>query len=102
MTASSYASLLDLAAGGLLLAAVLIVWRRELTAIVRLLAWQGLALAAMPLVEGIHAHDSALIMVGVGVFTLRAVVLAALLARAGGADGQERRLRKPLVNHAST
>jgi hydrogenase-4 component E len=102
MTASSYASLLDLAAGGLLLAAVLIVWRRELHAIVRLLAWQGLALAALPLVEGIHAHDAALITVGVGVLALRAVVLPALLARAVGAEDQERRESTPLVNTAAS
>ena len=44
MTDSTYASVLDLAAGGLVLAAVLIVWRRELRAIVRVLAWQGSAI----------------------------------------------------------
>ena len=35
-----------------MLAAVLIVWRRDLRAIVRLLAWQGMALATIPLRGG--------------------------------------------------
>ena len=54
MTDASFTILLDFAAGGLTLAAVLIVWRRDLRAIVRLLAWQGLALAAIPIVRGLH------------------------------------------------
>ena len=54
MTSNNFAVLLDLAAGGLILTAVLIVWRRDLLAIVRLLAWQGVALAAHP-----HAARSA-------------------------------------------
>ncbi len=43
MTQATYNGLLNLAAGAFLLAAVLIVWRRELQATVKLLAWQGLA-----------------------------------------------------------
>ena len=57
MTDANFATLIDLAAGGLLLAAVLIVWRRDLRAIVRLLAWQGVALAAIPLLRGVHDGD---------------------------------------------
>ena len=49
MTDANFAILIDFAAGGLMLTAVLIVWRRDLRAIVRLLAWQGVALAAIPL-----------------------------------------------------
>ena len=41
MTDANFATLVDFAAGGLMLAAVLIVWRRDLRAVVRLLAWQG-------------------------------------------------------------
>ena len=48
MTDANFATLVDFAAGGLVLTAVLIVWRRDLRAVVRLLAWQGLALAAIP------------------------------------------------------
>ncbi|HEY8821895.1 MAG TPA: hypothetical protein VIM49_08125 [Dermatophilaceae bacterium] len=98
MTQTTYAGLLDLAAGGFLLTAVLIVWRRELRAIVRLLAWQGMALAAIPLVEGIHQQDGAIITVGVVVLLLKALGLPVLLGRAVGTEDQERRESTPLVN----
>jgi len=98
MTQATYTGVLDLAAGAFLLAAVLIVWRRELRAIVRLLAWQGIALAAIPLTEGIHQRDLALISVGVVVLLLRAVALPVLLARVVGTEDQERRESTPLVN----
>ena len=98
MTDSTYASLLDLAAGAFLLAAVLIVWRRELRSIVTLLAWQGIALAAIPLTEGIYQRDAALIVVGVVVLLLRAGLLPLLLARAVGPEVDERRESRPLIN----
>jgi hydrogenase-4 component E len=98
MTAVDYASVLDLAAGGLVLAAVLIVWRRDLRWIVRLLAAQGVALASIPLMRGVHDHDWALVAVGLAVFGLRAVILPWLLARAVGAEAREQREATPLVN----
>src|SRR5450759_2884522 len=98
MTQETYNGVLNLAAGAFLLAAVLIVWRRELRAIVRLLAWQGLALALIPLTEGIYQDDAALIIVGVVVLLLRGVALPLMLARALGTKAQERRERTPLVN----
>ena len=60
MTNANFAILVDFAAGGLTLASVLIVWRRDLRAIVRMLAWQGVALAAIPILRGIHGDDTAL------------------------------------------
>jgi hydrogenase-4 component E len=98
MTQTMYAGLLDLAAGAFLLTAVLIVWRRELRAIVRLLAWQGMALAAIPLVEGVYQGDRAIVTVGVIVLLLKALVLPVLLGRAVGTEDQERRESTPLVN----
>jgi hydrogenase-4 component E len=98
MTQTTYAGLLDLAAGAFLLTAVLIVWRRELRAIVRLLAWQGMALAAIPLVEGVYQGDRAIVTVGVIVLLLKALVLPVLLGRAVGTQDQERRESTPLVN----
>ena len=65
---------------------MLIVWRRDLAAIIRLLAWQGVALAAIPILRGVHDGDRALIGVGAAVLVLRAVVLPWLLARAVGAE----------------
>lgn len=98
MTESGYSSVLNLAASGFLLAAVVIVWRRELAAVVRMLAWQGVALAALPLIEGIHTHDVALVAVAIAVFALRGVILPRLLARAIGIEAHERRESRPLVN----
>ncbi len=92
----SNSSVLDLSAGAFLLAAVLIVWRRQLTAIVRLLAWQGVALTVLVFAEAARGHDAALLGVGFAVFGLRALLLPWLLARA--ADGPERRESEPLVN----
>src|SRR5450759_4023294 len=98
MTQATYNGVLNLAAGAFLLAAVLIVWRRELASIVVLLAWQGVALAAIPLTEGIYHQDAALILVGVVVLLLRAGALPVLLARAVGTEPDERRESTPLVN----
>jgi hydrogenase-4 component E len=98
VTQATYNGVLNLAAGAFLLTAVLIVWRRELLAIVGMLAWQGLALALIPLTEGLYRGDAALITIGVVVLLLRAVALPLLLARAVGTETRERRESTPLVN----
>ena len=102
MNDANFAILIDFAAGGLVLAAVLIVWRRDLPAIVRLLAWQGVALAAIPLVRGVHEDDAALIVVGIAILVLRAIVLPWLLARAVGAEQRGQREATPLINTATS
>jgi hydrogenase-4 component E len=102
VTENNFAILIDFAAGGLTLAAVLIVWRRDLRSIVRLLAWQGVALAVIPIVRGIHENDAALIWVGAAVLALRAVALPWLLARALAAEPQTQREATPLVNTATS
>jgi len=102
MTYNSFAVLVDLAAGGLILSAVLIVWRRDLTAITRLLAWQGVALAAIPILRGVYDRDAALVGVGLAVLGLRAVVLPQSLARAVGAEPRSQREATPLVNTATS
>ncbi len=98
MTDSGYASLLDLAAGAFLLTAVLMVWRRELPTMLRLLAVQGAALAALPLIRAFHDGDAALAAVGAAILVLRVVVLPLLLSRAVGAIDTDRRESSPLVN----
>lgn len=102
MSHETFVSAVDFAAGGLLLAAVLIVWRRDLTSIVRLLAWQGAALAAIPILRGSYDHDAELIAVGAAVLVLRAGVLPWLLTRAVAAERDEQREATPLVNTASS
>ncbi len=99
----TYDNMLDLAAGGVLLAAVLAVWRRDLSVVVRgLLVAQGAALAAIPVIRGVHDHDRALIAVGIGVLAVRAILLPWLLVRALGAERQERREATPLVSTAAS
>src|SRR5664279_5096275 len=98
MSPITYADLLALAAGGLLLTAVGIVWRRELRSMVQLLAWQGLALAALPIVEGLQQRDVALLAIGVGVVGLRVALLPWLLGRAVGTEGADRRESSPVLN----
>jgi hydrogenase-4 component E len=102
MDHDTYRSVLDLAAGALLLTAVLVVWRRGAVAITRLLAWQGAALAAIPITRGVHGRDTALIVTGAAVLALRAVVLPWLLGRAVRGEPRAQREVAPLVNTASS
>ncbi|ODQ96237.1 hypothetical protein [Mycolicibacterium holsaticum] len=102
MIDANFLTLIGFAAGGLTLAAVLIVWRRDLRAIVRLLAWQGVALAAIPVLRGLHDAEAALVAVGAAVLVLRAGVLPWLLARALAAEPKAQREATPLVNTATS
>jgi hydrogenase-4 component E len=101
MSNTAYAELLNLICGGLLLSSVLMVWRRELAAIVRLLVAQGLLLAALAALLGVRVASVELVAVAAGVLVLKAVVLPAVLRRvlreAGGAREAE-----PLVNVAAS
>jgi hydrogenase-4 component E len=94
----TYATVLGLAAAAQLLAAVLVVWRRELAAMVRLLAAQGVALAAIPFAEGLQRGDAELIVVALVVVALRAMALPWLLRRVVSAEPDEARESTPLLN----
>lgn len=98
MSAAGYVQSLDLAAGLLLLTAVLIVWRRELAVIIRVLAVQGLALTALVVVLAVRRHAPELVAVAAGVAILRVGLLPYLLRRALADAGQHRRETRPLVN----
>jgi hydrogenase-4 component E len=98
VTDTAFASTIDLAAGALVLAAVLITWRRDLASIIRLLAWQGAALAAIPIIRGVQEGDPALIGIGAAIAVLRVVLLPWLLSRALGAEERGQREATPLVN----
>lgn len=101
MSQAVYVQLLDLCCGALLITAVLIVWRRQLPAIIRFFALQGTALAALAAVLAVHGRDAGLGGIAGGVFALRAIALPWLLRRALAAGhtsaGRERETR-PLVN----
>jgi hydrogenase-4 component E len=102
MTNTAYVELLNLACGALLATAVLILWRRQLAAIIRWFTAQGVALAALAAILAIHGHDVRLGAIAAGVLALRAVALPALLrrvlARNEAAAGQPLRETRPLVN----
>lgn len=102
MSQALYAQLLDLCCGALLMAAVLIVWRRQLPAIIRVFALQGTALAALATVLAVHGRDARLGGIAGGVLVLRGIALPWLLRRAlaaaGPADGGRQRETRPLVN----
>jgi hydrogenase-4 component E len=101
MSDAVYVLLLDLACGAFLLAGVLVLWRRALSAIVGLFALQGFALAFLIVVLGLHQGELELIAVGVGVGALRAGLLPYLMRRALAASGEARETR-PLVNVATS
>jgi hydrogenase-4 component E len=96
-----YVQLLDLACGAFLLAAVLVLWRRELAAIVRLFAAQGVALAGIVAVLAGHEHSAELWLLAAGILGLRAGLLPYLVQRALASSqaslGAARETR-PLVN----
>ncbi|MFC4008960.1 hypothetical protein ACFOY2_17145 [Nonomuraea purpurea] len=101
MTDAMYIQLLDLACGAFLLTGVLVLWRRELSAIVWLFALQGVALTALVVILGVRQDSLELILVGVGVGALRAGLLPYLMRRALVAGGAGRETQ-PLVNVATS
>ena len=96
-----YVRLLDFACAAFLLAGVLVLWRRDLAAIVRLFALQGAALAALVAVLGVHEQDAEVVALAAGIGLLRALVLPWLLRRAMNAGGASRET-EPLVNVAAS
>ncbi|MFB4306816.1 hypothetical protein [Actinomadura sp. GTD37] len=101
MNHTAYVQLLDVACGAFLLAGVLVLWRRDLAAIVRLFALQGGALALLIAVLGVHEGDAGVVALAAGIGVLRAAVLPWLLRRAMTAGGPGRETR-PLVNVAAS
>ncbi|WP_214327348.1 hypothetical protein [Nonomuraea sediminis] len=91
-----YVKALDLACGAFLLTGVLVLWRRDLSAIVWLFGLQGVALGAIIVIRGLHEGTGELLALGVGVGLLRALVLPFLMRRALAA-GEERLETRPLV-----
>ncbi|MFE0173296.1 hypothetical protein ACFWZ2_13335 [Streptomyces sp. NPDC059002] len=107
MSESLFTQLLDLACGAFLLAAVVVLWRRELAAIVRVFALQGVALAAIAVLLGVHEERWDVVGVGVGIGLLRAALLPYLIRRAlialvAGRAHDEARETQPVVNVAAS
>jgi hydrogenase-4 component E len=102
VTEISYPLYLDLAAGLFLLTAVGVLWRQQLSAMIRLFGLQGAALAAIVAILGIHQHSLELILVAAGLGALRAGVLPYLAWRALGDSPAEARETRPVVNVAAS
>jgi len=94
---STDADLLDLAAGLFLLAAVAILWRRDVVAQTKWLIVQGAALTGIAVVLGADERHPELYAVAAGIGLLRAVVLPALVRRAIEARSEDRETA-PLIN----
>ncbi|MEV4395370.1 MULTISPECIES: hypothetical protein [unclassified Nonomuraea] len=101
MTDATYVQLLDLACGAFLLTGVLVLWRHELSPIVRLFALQGVALTVLIVVLGVRQGSLELVLIGLGVGALRAALLPYLMRRALVASGAGRETQ-PLVNVATS
>ncbi|MFI1096376.1 hypothetical protein [Streptomyces sp. NPDC020917] len=101
MNHTVYVQLLDLACGAFLLAAVMVLWFRELAAIVRVFALQGVALAGIGLLLGLHGRHWGVAGVAVGIGALRAGLLPSLMRRALERSGHARETQ-PLVNVAAS
>jgi hydrogenase-4 component E len=95
-----YLAALDLACGAFLLTGVLVLWRRDLAAIVWLFGLQGMALGALIVVRGLHEGDGELTVLGFGVGLLRGVLLPYLMRRAPA--GEEERETRPRVSVAAS
>ena len=102
MSEALYGQLLNVAACALLLTAVLILWRRELAAIINVFALQGLALSVVVGLIAVEEGAVELGVVAVGVLILRAGVLPWLVRRALAGAGATRRETQPLVNVVSS
>ncbi|GAA2436204.1 hypothetical protein ACFPFX_38100 [Streptomyces mauvecolor] len=96
-----FTKLLDLCCGAFLLAAVVMLWRRELAAEVRAFTVQGMALAGVAALIGLHETRWDLVSVAVGIGLLRAGALPYLLRRALAGSGAHEETR-PLVNGAGS
>lgn len=97
MSTSVYAQLLYLVCGALLLSSVLMLWRRQLSALIVLLTLQGVLLAAMATLLGTRDDGVELYAIAAVVLVLKGGVLPAVLRRAL-ADGGAARETQPLVN----
>ncbi len=97
MSTPVYVSTLELAAGVVLVCAVVTLWRRSLSAIVKALAFQGVALGAVALILGLRHHDAGLLGVALLVVAAKGLVIPALLGRVVAGDPTSREAT-PLVN----
>jgi hydrogenase-4 component E len=96
-----YVQLLYLAVGGLLLSSVLVLWRRELSAIVRILVVQGALIACVAVLLAVQRDSIELTVVAAEVVALKALLIPGVLRRVLR-DSAEARETEPLINVAAS
>jgi hydrogenase-4 component E len=101
MSSALYQQLLDLAVGGVLASAMLVLWRRTLRAVVRVLAAQGVCVAAVAVLIGSYSKDLELVVVGALILVVKGIVVPRVLRRAIASSGESREIQ-PLVNVAAS
>jgi hydrogenase-4 component E len=97
VTGSAYPGVLGLAAGAVLACAVVTLWRRDLNAIVSVLALQGAALGVTAAVLAAHSRDAGLAVTAAVVLAAKGLVIPGLLRRVVRRDPGSRETA-PLVN----
>ncbi len=97
MTGPAYTGPLGLAAGVVLACAVVTLWRRDLRAVVSVLALQGIALGVTAAVLAAHFRDAGLGVTATLVLAAKGLVIPALLRRIVRRDPGSRETA-PLVN----
>jgi hydrogenase-4 component E len=97
MSETAFIQLLDLAGGVVLVTSFAALWLRRLVTVVRVIAVQGVALAAVAAVIGLYEHQTELLGVAAMVGVLRGFVMPKLILRAIRA-GDEQREVETLIN----
>jgi hydrogenase-4 component E len=97
MSETAFIQLLDLAGGVVLVTSFAALWLRRLVTVVRVIAVQGVALAAVAAVIGLYEHQTELLGVAAMVGVLRGFVMPKLILRAIRA-GDEHREVESLIN----
>ena len=97
MTGPAYTGPLGLAAGVVLACAVATLWRRDLRAVVSVLALQGIALGAAAALLAAHSRDAGLGVTAALVLAAKGIVIPVLLRRIVRRDPGSRETA-PLVN----
>ena len=93
----TFDSALTLAAGTVLVSAIVVLWLTSVRAVIRVVAIQGFALGAVALILGLRHHDVGLVATALVVVLLKGVAIPLLLGRTDDEGGPSRESR-PLVN----
>lgn len=96
MSTIRFTQLLDMAVGAVLVASFAVLWLRRLASVTAVIAVQGVALAAVAGLIGVHEHEPELVAVAAMVGVLRGVVLPGLIRR--GIIAGEQREVEALIN----